>query len=117
MTQNTKESIARRKQLCKELKKTAPNFFLDLPKGLIAVALIMISTQLLLSNIVGVKGAELVKLEEEQNALQHEKILLESEISQLSSLNRIEQECRNNLIMKNLDKEVIYLENNDLASR
>ena len=98
-----------------ELNKKSTVFF-DLPKGLLALTVIMISAQVLLSNIFGVKGAELVKLDEEQNSLMHEKTVLENQISELSALSRIEKESQENLSMKKIDKNVVYISDQAVAS-
>lgn len=116
MTQKTKEAVVRRRQFQKKLNQKDSSLFIDLPKGLIILTIIMVFAQVLVSNIFGVKGAELVELEEEKNSLTHEKTVLENQIYELSSLSRIEKACYENLTMKKADKNVIYLPNESLAS-
>ena len=117
MTLETKKRIARRRLRRKKIKKEQQSLFFDLPKGLLILSVIMILAQLLVSNIIGVKGAELVQLEEEQEALLHEKMTLENEISRLSSLSRVERESRNKLSMTSAEENIIYVEMEIFASR
>ena len=115
MTKKVSDSLLRRKLMHQEINKKSSVFF-DLPKGLLALTIIMISAQVLLSNIFGVKGAELVKLDEEKSALLHEKTVIENQISELSALTRIEKDCQTNLSMKKIDKNVVYLSDQTIAS-
>lgn len=116
MTTATAQRIHARKKMRKQRETTeTSSIFFDLPKGLVVIAIIMISAQVLLSNIVGVKGAELVTFEESKNALIHEKLVLENEISKLSSLTRIEEVSREKLSMQPADTRISYVERLSVA--
>ena len=117
MTESTKSAIAKRKRVRKELsQRKSGGFFFDLPKGLLVLIVVMVFAQVLVSNIFGVKGAELVTLEEERNSLKHEKTVLENKVSELSSLSRIEKECEQELSMKKVDRDIIFIEDESFAS-
>ena len=116
MTNSTREAIARRRRLRNDFEKKPRKLFFDLPKGLVVLTIIMISAQVLVSNIFGVKGAELVQLEEAQDTLLHEKMVLENTIAEISSLSYIETNCRKHLSMKNVGQDYIYLADESLAS-
>ena len=117
MNRDTMAYLKSRKLRQKDALRQNKNLYLDLPKGLLVFTFILITAQVLLSNIFGVKGAELVQLSERKEALQHEKIVLENELAKLSSLSRVETECKTKLAMdKNLNN-IEYLSPDIVASR
>jgi len=116
LSSSVKQRCALRKKLSRQSKHKDHQIFFDLPKGLFILALIMVSAQVLLSNMFGVKGAELLQLEDQNNVLAHQKTVLENKLSELSSLNRIEKECQANLQMQKVDKSIVYTSDGTLAS-
>lgn len=114
MNFKTAATIQKRKILKRQLQREERHFLMELPKGLLVIALIMIFGQVLLSNLVGVKGAELVELDNEKAKLAHEKMLYENRLAELSSLSKVEEKCKEELGMKETNS-YIYLKDQSLA--